>query len=315
MTKHYLVTGGTGFLGRSLVERLLIQGNYVSILDNDSRGSVKKLHFSSDKLTIISGDIRNKHIVTKACNGIDTIVHLAFVNGTNNFYQNPDLVLDVAVKGMINLLDCAIAQHVKEFFLASSSEVYNDAPIIPTPETVPVIIPDIFNPRFSYAGGKIISELLAIHNSKHFKKTVIFRPHNVFGPAMGNDHVIPQCIVRMKELVKKKNKKFAIQGDGSQSRSFIYIDDFTSALMLLLKKGKNLQVYHIGTEDEITIRDLVRTLGNLFEINISIIPGMLTQGSPKRRCPDTTKIKKLGFSPKLSLEQGLKKTIDWYLHE
>jgi nucleoside-diphosphate-sugar epimerase len=312
--KKYLVTGGTGFLGRSIVERLSKDGNYVVILDNESRGSINNLAVKTKNVKFIKGDIRDKRTVEKACEGIGVILHLAYINGTENFYKKPDAVLEVAVKGMVNLLDGAIKENVQEFFLASSSEVYNEPKIIPTPENVPLIIPDPANPRYSYSGGKIISELLAIHNSKHFKKTVIFRPHNVYGPAMGFEHVIPQFIMRMNKA-KGKQLDFPIQGDGKQTRSFIYIDDFTSALMLLLAKARNLETYNIGTDNEISIKELALTIAKEMNIKINVVPGPLTHGSPQRRCPDIKKISKLGFSPKISLLKGLDKTIDWYVKQ
>ena len=216
---------------------------------------------------------------------------------------------------MVNLLDSAVEQGVEEFFLASSSEVYNNPSTIPTPEAVPLVIPNPLNPRYSYSGGKIISELLAIHNSKNFKKTVIFRPHNVYGPAMGLEHVVPQFIMQMKDLKNKNNNDFYIQGTGKQSRSFIYIDDFTSALMLLLKKAKNLETYNIGSENEISIKELAFLIAKKMNLKINIITGQISEGSPQRRCPDVIKIKKLGFTAKTSLEEGLTKTINWYINQ
>lgn len=315
MAMKYLVTGGTGFLGRSIVERLVKEGNSVTILDNESRGSFDKLNTEKSKIKFIKGDIRDKETVDKACSNIDAIIHLAYINGTENFYKKPDLVLDIAVKGMVNLLDSAIKRNIKEFYLASSSEVYNEPPVIPTPENVPVVVPDVLNPRFSYSGGKIISELLAIHNSKHFKKMIIFRPHNVYGPAMGYEHVMPQLILRMKDLKVKKGTDFQIQGDGKQSRSFIFIEDFTSALMLLIKKSKNLQIYNIGVDHETTVLELVSEIAKHLKMKIKVLEGPLAQGSPQRRCPDVTKLKSLGFVPKISLSEGLRKTIDWYISQ
>ena len=313
--KKYLVTGGTGFLGRSIVKKLSEIGEYVVILDNESRNSIGSLNIKSKNIKLIKGDIREKRVVLKACKDIDVIVHLAFINGTENFYKKPDIVLDVAVKGMVNLLDSAVEQGVEEFFLASSSEVYNNPSTIPTPEAVPLVIPNPLNPRYSYSGGKIISELLAIHNSKNFKKTVIFRPHNVYGPAMGLEHVVPQFIMQMKDLKNKNNNDFYIQGTGKQSRSFIYIDDFTSALMLLLKKAKNLETYNIGSENEISIKELAFLIAKKMNLKINIITGQISEGSPQRRCPDVIKIKKLGFTAKTSLEEGLTKTINWYINQ
>lgn len=315
MAKKYLVTGGSGFLGRSIVKALLKEGDYVTILDNESRGSIAKLKSKSEKLKFIKGDIRKKEIVEKGCRNIDTIIHLAYVNGTENFYKKPDVVLEVAVKGMMNLIDSSIKEGVKEFFLASSSEVYNDPLIIPTPESAALTIPDPLNPRYSYSGGKIISELLAINNSKYLKKTAIFRPHNVYGPDMGFEHVIPQFILRMKELKNKKDLNFHIQGTGEESRSFIYIDDFTAAFMILLKKAKNLETYNIGTSNEILIKELAFIVAKKMNMEINVVAGPLSIGSPFRRCPDVTKLKKLGFLPKISLEKGLEKTIDWYIKQ
>ena len=119
-------------------------------------------------------------------------------------------------------------------YLASSSEVYQTPLKIPTKEDEPLKIPDIYNPRYSYGGGKILTELMGInYGKKFFKKLVIFRPHNVYGPDMGNEHVIPEFINRYKNL---KKKFFKIQGTGKETRSFIYIDDFLQAFELILKK-------------------------------------------------------------------------------
>lgn len=315
MIKKYLVTGGTGFLGRAIVNALVDEGHSVSILDNESRGSLEKFDTLAKKIKFFKGDIRDADFVKKTCKNIDVVLHLAYINGTENFYSKPDLVLEVATKGIVNVLDAAISQNVKEFYLASSSEVYSNPPIIPTPEDVPLVIPNPDNPRYSYSGGKIISELMTINYSKYFKKTAIFRPHNVYGPAMGFEHVIPQFILRMKNELKSKNGDFVIQGNGKESRSFIYIDDFTAGLMLFLKKAKNREIYNIGTLNEVTIRELALLTAKVYGIKINIVKGDLLEGSPKRRCPDISKIKKFGFSPKISLEEGLKKTIEWYVNE
>ena len=158
------------------------------------------------------------------------------------------------MKGIINIIDSCIKNKVKELYLASSSEVYQTPDTIPTDETEPLRIPDIFNPRYSYGGGKILTELMGIHyGKKYFKKLIIFRPHNVYGPNMGNEHVVPELINRFKKL---KGKKFKIQGTGNEIRSFIYIDDFVKAFNLILNKGKHLNIYNIGTSDKIQIKNL-----------------------------------------------------------
>ena len=146
---------------------------------------------------------------------------MAYINGTKFFYSKPDLVLDVAIKGISNIIDGCIKNKIKELYLASSSEVYQTPNKIPTTESESLKVPDIFNPRYSYGGGKILTELMGIHyGKKYFNKLIIFRPHNVYGKDMGFEHVIPEFINRFKKL---KGKKFKIQGTGNEIRSFIYI--------------------------------------------------------------------------------------------
>src|SRR5690348_16499501 len=195
--KRYLITGGAGFIGAAVSNKLAKAGHYVRVLDNGSRGSKKSL-ISSNNMHYVQADIREYKQVEKACHNIDSIIHLAFINGTKYFYEKPDLVLEVGVKGMMNVLDAGKACGVKELFLASSSEVYQTPPVIPTPENVAYFIPDPLNPRYSYAGGKIISEMLTVYiGRKYFEKVVIFRPHNVYGPNMGVEHVIPELIKKL----------------------------------------------------------------------------------------------------------------------
>ncbi len=315
MSKKYLVTGGLGFLGRPLVRGLLRAGHDVRVLDNASRGSVALIADIQNDIDLMEGDIRDPEVVKKCVKGVDGVCHLAFVNGTEFFYKHPAYVLDVGVKGMVNVLDACIAEHVRDFVLASSSEVYQTPPHVPTDETAPLSVPDPLNPRYSYGGGKIISELMALHYGReHFERCTVFRPHNVYGPAMGWEHVIPQFVLRLKELSANGKKKvsFPIQGDGSQTRAFIYIDDFTDGLLKVVEKGEHLSIYHIGTTDEVSIADVARNIAAQMNIEIDLQPGPEAQGGTQRRCPDITKLTGLGFHPRFSLQEGLKPTVEWY---
>lgn len=268
-----------------------------------------------EDVEVIEGDIRDAEVVRRAMKGIHAVHHLAFVNGTGFFYSQPDLVLDVGVKGMVNVLDAAIEHKVQEFVLASSSEVYQAAPVVPTPEEVPLTIPDPLNPRFSYAAGKIISEIMAINfGRKHFSRTVIFRPHNVYGPDMGWEHVIPQFAVRMARLADAAPGRISlpIQGDGAETRAFIYISDFVDGLIRVIEKGENLGIYHIGTTEECAIGDLARLVGRCFGRDIEVVRGAGAEGSVRRRCPDVRKLAALGFKQQTSLPVGIGKTVEWY---
>lgn len=312
----YLVTGGTGFIGSALVRRLLEEENQVRVLDNDLRGNCLRLKDISSRIEIVEGDIRELKVVQDACKGIDAVCHLAYLNGTEFFYSKPELVLEIGVKGMVNVLDACVKEGVGELILASSSEVYQTPPRIPTDETVPLSIPDPLNPRYSYGGGKIISELMAInYGRKYFDRVVIFRPHNVYGPDMGWEHVIPQMVLRMKELCQKNKDqeiKFPIQGSGEETRAFVFIDDFTNGLISVIKKGEHLGIYNIGTMEEVTIKDVAIEVGRYFGKEIIVVPGKLAEGGTLHRCPDISKLKKLGYLPKISFEEGLKITATWY---
>lgn len=315
MSKSYLVTGGTGFIGAALVRRLVQDSNRVRVLDNESRGSQERLADLHGTFDMVVADIRDGEAVARAVQGVDCVCHLAYINGTESFYTRPEQVLEVGVKGMVNVLDACLQHEVGELVLASSSEVYQQPPAVPTAETVPMVIPDPLNPRYSYAAGKIISEIMAInYGRKYFHRTLIFRPHNVYGPNMGWEHVIPQFAVRMSRLSRTASQvvRFPIQGSGQETRAFVYIDDFVDGLALVLELGENLGIYHIGTMEEVAIGELARQVGRCFGKEVELLPGAAPAGGTSRRCPDIGKIAALGYRPRYPLAEGLPLAVKWY---
>ena len=311
-----LVTGGSGFIGAALVKALVRDGHSIRVLDDNSRGAMRRLQDVADHIEFIAGDIRDPAAVTRAVHGVDEVHHLAFVNGTEFFYSAPELVLDVGVKGMINVIDACRSEGVRSLILASSSEVYQTPPHIPTDESAPLVVPDPGNPRYSYGGGKIISELMAInYGRKYFDRVLIFRPHNVYGPDMGWEHVIPQFSLRLKQSAAEHLSgkiPFKLQSDGSQTRSFCHVDDLVRGVMAMRAKGEHLNIYHVGTTEEITIADLARRIAAHRGREIELVAGPAPEGATDRRCPDIAKLKKLGYSPQVPLANGLPSTVDWY---
>ena len=298
--KNILVTGGSGFIGSAIVSYLVKSGYKVIVYDNNSRGKTERLAKVRKYIKFIKGDIRDKKLLS-ITGKVDTVIHLAYVNGTKFFYKKPFEILDIAVNGLINILEFCKKKKVKNFFLASSSEVYQNPLKIPTDEKEMLKIPNIYNPRYSYGGGKIISELYGLYFAKKFfKKFIIFRPHNVYGKDMGEDHVIPQFIKRFKKLGKRK--QFLIFGTGKEIRSFIYIDDFISGFSKIFKKGKNQEIYNIGTNEKIRISNLALLIANIFKKKIILRKTQLLEGSPNVRCPNIKKIKKLGFKQNIRLK-------------
>lgn len=317
MKKKFLVTGGAGFIGSAIVCRLVKEGYPVRVLDDGSRGALRRLSEVKGSYEFVRADIRDAAAVLKAAKGMDSILHLAFINGTQFFYEKPEMVLDVGVKGMLNVIDAGLKWGIPELVLASSSEVYQNPPRVPTDEDVPLVVPDVHNPRYSYGAGKIISEVLALNwGRKHFKRVIIFRPHNVYGPDMGWEHVLPQFAMRVKALLDRSGKRelvFPIQGSGRQTRAFIEICDFTEGLMKVLEKGRHQEIYHIGTQEEVSILQAAKEVGRYFGVRLRVSPSLdAPKGGTPRRCPDITKLSKLGFRPKVSFSEGVDRLCEWY---
>lgn len=314
--KRYLVTGGSGFIGKALVRRLVRLGHRVRVLDNDSRGCSARLVDVKDDIEIVQADIRDPAAVIDAARGMEAVVHLAYVNGTEYFYSKPELVLDVGVRGMLSVLDACRANGIGELFLASSSEVYQTPPVVPTPEDVPLCVPDPLNPRYSYGGGKIICELMALNwGLTDFSRVVVFRPHNVIGPEMGFEHVLPQFALRLLRLAAKHPDgviPFPIQGSGLETRAFIDVEDFTDGLVLLLDKGEHRTIYHIGRDREKTIREAAEAVARSLARVIEILPGALKPGGTLRRCPDIGRMQALGFNPATPFQESVDRLVGWY---
>lgn len=317
MLKKYLITGGTGFIGSAIVRGLVARGHSVRVVDNNWRGSERRLQDVAGAIDFIEGDVRDPKVLSGAAKGMEGVIHLAFINGTRYFYEQPELVLEVGVKGMLNVLDACLEHSIQELVVASSSEVYQSPPVVPTPETVPLVVPDPKNPRYSYGGGKIISELLALNYGRsRFERVLIFRPHNVYGPDMGFEHILPEFVLRMAGLASQNQGRinFPVQGDGRQTRAFNYIDDFVDGFMLMLEKGSHLGIYHIGAMDEISVETVAREVACYFGREINIVSGEPVKGETLRRCPDISLLRSLGYEPAVPFRQGLKHLADWYVN-
>lgn len=316
MSELFLVTGGTGFIGAATCRRLLSEGHNVRVFDNNSRGAERRLADVLDDVEIVVGDIRDDDAVTAAARGTSAVVHLAYVNGTRFFYERPELVLDVGIRGMLNVITSCRANGVGTLIVASSSEVYQSPSSVPTAEDVALVVPDVLNPRYSYGGGKILTELMAVNYGRSdFDRVVVFRPHNVYGPDMGWEHVIPELTMRLLTAAEQSPRglvPFPIQGDGSQTRAFMYADDCAEAIALLAASGEHLGIYHVGNPEEVTIADVAAQIAAHLGIEIEMRAGAAPAGGTTRRCPDITKLRQMGFEPSTPLSVGLPQTVDWY---
>jgi UDP-glucose 4-epimerase len=308
----FFITGGSGFIGHNIVNHLQSVGHDVIAFDNLSRHKDDiKLNPTID---FIQGDICDLESLKKVMKSVNCVIHLAAINGTENFYSQPQNVLKVGIEGTLNVIKSSEINNVETLIFASSAEVYGSPQEIPTDEDVSLIVSDVKEKRFSYSGSKIAGELMMIHiASQSIPRPIIFRPHNIYGPSMGHEHVIPQLISKVKKAnVSNGSVSIDIQGSGNESRAFTYVSDLVKALDILIDSGKANEIYNIGNPKETTILELVSKIGTNLGIQIKTHPSEIVNGSPNRRCPDITKIKKLGFEPNVDLDEGLSLTIPHY---
>lgn len=325
--KNILVTGGAGFIGFYLAQHLLEDpANRLLLVDNLQRGRMDN-DFSNllknDRVKFIEADLTRPEFYQTLPADFDQVYHLAAVNGTKIFYQIPQEVLRINVLTLIYILEwVSRLQNKPKVCFTSSNEAYAGGLIafdklpIPTPEEVPLVVADTYNPRWSYAATKLVGELFVIHYAKaHDFRAVIVRPHNFYGPRAGYDHVIPEFVAR----IAKHIDPFPVFG-ADDTRTFCYITDAVKAMQLLMDSDKTdaqpIETVHIGASDEIVMLDLLKKMFGLMgwepkELEIKAAP----PGSVKRRLADISKIKRLvGWQPETSLDEGLKKTIEWYIN-
>ncbi len=317
--KTVLVTGGAGFIGFHLSKKLA-EKYHVTIMDNFARGKKDKEFkqlLENKNTDFIKMDITNANEFSKLEKKYDFVYHLAAINGTENFYKIPDKVIKVGVIGTINLLDWFVKSKHGKILFSSSSETYAGTlkilgkkfPI-PTPENVPLCIDNPSNVRWSYGASKIMNEVtLNCYHHLHKMNFCIIRYHNIYGPRMGEEHVIPQFIER---IVKKENP-FKIFG-GQETRTFCFIDDAIEATQIVMESPKTTaQTIHIGRSDEeIKIMNLAKKIFTIANVNPEIDIHPAPKGSVSRRCPDISRLVDLGFKPKTNLDEGLGKTFKWY---
>lgn len=317
MALRAVVTGGGGFIGAYLVKRLVEDGWNVAVVDTMVRGDAGRLSDVADQVELFSCDVRDEDSLTRAFKGAEVVMHLAAINGTENFYKFPELVLDVGIRGALAVVNAGRAAGVPDLVVASSAEVYQTPAIVPTPETIPLTLPDSLNPRYSYGGSKIATELISFDYAQtHYRHVQVFRPHNVYGPDMGRKHVIPQFILRAAaglDAGRGSAVPFQIQGDGSQTRAFCFVDDIVQGILTMYAHGGHREIYHIGNDEEVSIRDLALRVGKSIGLELEIHPGDAPEGGTPRRCPDITKMRKLGYQPAVDLDTGLQRTVAWYL--
>ena len=316
--KKVLVTGGGGFIGANLVERLIEVGAIVRVVDNFERGGTENLASLKDAIDILHGDLREKAVCFDACKGIDTVFHLASkVGGIGYYIQNP---ADVILQNLlidIQMLEAARKCRVTRYLYASSAYVY---PIerMQDPYSTPLREEEAIpaNPAVSYGWAKLLAENALKYSVEqdNLLKGVILRLANPYGPLQGIDlqrgSIIPVLIRRAIEYPHLK--PFTIKGSGQETRSYCYIDDTLDAMVIAMEKLNESDLIgplNVGSEDRIRIIDLAKEIIKLSGKDIEVVkepaPPPLTS-SQTLNCSMASEVLD-GWKPGVTLNEGLKK--------
>jgi UDP-glucuronate decarboxylase len=314
---NVLLLGGAGFIGLHLSRRLLAEGHAVTIVDDFSRGredadlDAVRAHPAA---TVRSADLTDPAAWAALPHGWDQIYLLAAVVGVRNVEADPARTVRVNALTALHAIDWI--EPGERIFFASTSEVYAggvDAGIVtvPTAEDVPVMVRDVTAPRFAYAISKLLGEAGFLHaaKAKGFA-AVVGRFHNVYGPRMGADHVIPEMAMR----AMAGESPFRVWG-ADQYRAFCYVEDAVDAMLRLMATPEaGGQIVHIGDDtQETNITDLAKLVLRLTGADAALEPAPAPAGSVARRCPDLRRLRALtGYEPAVGLEEGVRRTISWY---
>jgi UDP-glucose 4-epimerase len=316
--ERVLVTGGAGFIGSHLVERLLEDGAAVTVLDNLSTGSERNLaaQISNPSLTFVRGTVLDQQIVDELVAESSLVFHLAAAVGVRYIVEDPLGSVLTNVRGTEHLLDSA-HRHGRRIVLASTSEVYGRSEAVPFTEDSPRVLGPTWVHRWSYATAKSLDEHLAFAYADRGLPIAIVRYFNSYGPRI-DERGYGSVIARFASQALA-GESLTVHGDGQQSRSFTFISDTVDGTILAGRKPEAVgKVFNIGRAEETTILELAErvrsTLASRSDIVFVPYESYYPQGfqDTRRRVPDVSRAKStLGFTAKVSLEEGLMSTLAW----
>ena len=305
---RYLVTGGAGFIGSHIVERLVRLGESVVVLDNLSTGTFANLAPWLESITFVQGDIRHLPTVREACIGADYVLHQAALPSVPRSVNDPIASNDANVGGTLNVLVAARDAGVRRVVYAGSSSAYGDTPTLPKREDMPA------RPLSPYAVSKYTGELYCQVFAKLYSlETVVLRYFNVFGPRQDpTSHyaaAIPKFIIALQQGTRP-----VIYGDGEQSRDFTYVANAIEANLLACRAEEAAgEVINIACGQRTSLNQLVHMLGRIAHSDLGAAHEKARAGDVKHSLADIAKAQRLlGYSPAVSLEEGLTHTSEYY---
>jgi UDP-glucose 4-epimerase len=303
-----LVTGGAGFVGSHLSEKLVEEGNTVLCLDNLMNGNVANIRhlFSRRNFKFINSDIRNKEALSTLMPGVDAVVHLAAQIHVDRSIVEPTMTYDVNVAGTQNILEAARMHDVEKLIYASTSEVYGTAQYAPIDEKHPLSAPH------PYGASKIAADRMChAYNETYGMNIAIVRPFNLYGPKQKDSGYGGAISIFIKRALN--NLPPVIFGDGLQTRDYTYVSDIIEAYKLILESNVKFDgPINFGTGKEIRIIDLAERIIKLTGRDLKPVFVHERPGEVRRLIADVSKATKLGWSPKVDIDKGLAMLVDWY---
>ena len=297
---RYIVTGGAGFIGSSIVKKLVARGDDVTVIDNLNTGKEENLKSVIDKITFLKDSILNRELLEKQSQNIDGIFHQAALASVQDSFSKPDEYHNVNVNGTENILKLAKKNDFRVVY-ASSSSVYGN------PERIPIKESDKKNPINPYAETKLKKEQLAIKYSEMGVKVIGLRYFNVFGKGQSKEYagVLKLFLERIRDKLPPK-----INGDGTQFRDFVYVEDVADANIMSMDSDINHGFYNVGTNTSITILDLAKTIIKSSGLDIQPIFGPALKGDVQRTIANIDLIKEeIGWEPTILLEKWIEEII------
>jgi len=292
----YIVTGGAGFIGSNIVKKLVSRGDNVTVIDNLNTGKEENLASVKDKIVFLKDTILNIDLLEKHTEEIDGIFHQAALASVQDSFSKPEEYNDVNVNGTENILKLAKKNNFKVVY-ASSSSVYGN------PERIPIKESDSKNPINPYAETKLKKEELATKYAEIGVKVIGLRYFNVFGKGQSKEYagVLKLFLERIRDGLPPK-----INGDGTQFRDFVYVEDVADANIMSMDSKINHEFFNVGTNTSITILDLAKTIIKFSGLDIEPIFGPALKGDVKRTIANIDLIKeKIGWEPKIMLEEWI----------
>ncbi|MCL7413907.1 MAG: GDP-mannose 4,6-dehydratase [ANME-2 cluster archaeon] len=296
-----LVTGATGFVGPYLVQALTEKDARVKILTLSKDEIPSNLH--ADNLEIVTGDITRPETLDRITEGVDFVFHLAAISNVDYAIRNPVKTYDVNVRGILNLLEEVRKNSVQKFIHISSSHVYGVPQYIPVDEKHPIA------PREPYSASKAAAEnIVFAYSGAYGINTAILRPFNIYGPGQHESFLIPS-------IIKQAYGNDVIEvGNLEPTRDFTYITDVVAGFLIIAESGSG--VYNIGSGVEVKVGDIVHKIVDIinFDIEIRSVVDRQRSGGVEisRMCADVTRLKRLGWEPKVGLGEGLEKTVTYF---